>query len=69
MEAFACDAGLTIIADIPRSPEINKAEDLGKTVVETDPDSPLAAKFLALADELIADEARKDGTGEKEGGR
>lgn len=69
VEAFARDAGLTIIADIPRSPEINKAEDLGKTVVETDPDSPLAAKFLALADELIADEARKDGTGEKEGGR
>jgi nitrogenase iron protein NifH len=69
VEAFAREAGLTIIADIPRSPEINKAEDLGKTVVETDPDSPLAAKFLALADELIADEARKDGTGEKEGGR
>lgn len=54
VQAFAKERGLDIIADIPRSNEINRAEDQGKTVVEMYPDSEIAGRFLALADKLIA---------------
>lgn len=49
---FAQKHSLPVIADIPRRGEFQKAEDLGKTIVETDPDSDLAQRFFALADYL-----------------
>ncbi len=56
---FAEKNGLEIVADIPRSKEVNAAEDQGKTVLETDPDSEFSARFLALADRLLEEEARE----------
>ncbi len=59
VEAFAEERGLKIIADIPRSNEINRAEDQGKTVAELYPEAEITAKFLALADLLINNEKGK----------
>lgn len=62
VQRFADERGLDIIADIPRSHEINRAEDEGKTVVEMFPEFEIAGKFLALADKLIAvDRAEQNG--------
>ena len=57
MRAFAGKVGLPILADIPRSREILHYEDLGKTVVEGDPELPVSRKFLALA-ETLSEESR-----------
>ena len=53
VRAFAASAGLDIAADIPRSDDITKYEDMGKTVIEGDPDCETAKRFFALADLLI----------------
>lgn len=50
---FADSQKLPVIADIPRSSAFQTAEDQGRTVIETDPDSPLASRFFALADWLM----------------
>ena len=39
VKAFADEHGLPIVADIPRSKEIQYYENKGMTVVEGDPDS------------------------------
>ncbi len=57
VRAFADSAGLEIVADIPRSADIIKYEDMGKTVIEGDPQCETAQRFLALADKLIAEHA------------
>jgi nitrogenase iron protein NifH len=49
VRAFAEEAGLPILADIPRSDDIIRCEDAGKTVVEGDPSLPVSQKFFALA--------------------
>lgn len=49
VQAFAAWAGLPIVADIPRSDEILRFEDQGKTVIEGDPTLPVSRKFLDLA--------------------
>jgi nitrogenase iron protein NifH len=49
VRAFADGAGLPIVADIPRSDDINRFEDQGKTVIEGDPALPVSRKFLDLA--------------------
>ena len=46
---FASDSGLSIIADIPRSDDISRFEELGKTVVEGDASLCVSQKFLELA--------------------
>ena len=51
--AFATAHNLPILADIHRSDEINRAEELGKTVIEAYPDSAVAQIFLDLADRLL----------------
>lgn len=51
--AFAAERNLSILADIPRSDEINRWEDQGKTVIEADPASDISQKFLALAKSLL----------------
>ena len=55
VRAFADSAGLEIVADIPRSDDIIRCEDMGKTVIEGAPDSPAAAAFSALARKLMTE--------------
>ena len=53
VRAFAESAGLEIVADIPRSDDIIKYEDMGKTVIEGDPECETAKRFFELAQKLI----------------
>ncbi len=53
--SFAQEEGLPILADIPRSRDILRFEDMGKTAVEGNPDLPVSRKFFALAHELMED--------------
>lgn len=53
--AFAEEAGIPIIGEIPRSQTIIDNEDKGMTVIEGDPDSEISAKFFELADMLLAE--------------
>ena len=55
VEDFAKEHGTRIVGEIPRSQDINDAEDLGKTVVEMDPTLPISQCFLDLADKLLAE--------------
>ena len=50
---FAKERNLPIIADIPRSPEINSAEDEGMTVTQMFPDSEITDKFKTLAEKVL----------------
>ncbi|MCD7767919.1 MAG: nitrogenase iron protein NifH [Oscillospiraceae bacterium] len=52
VRAFAEANGLDIVGDIPRSDEIIRCEDMGKTVIEGAPESPVAQTFFALARKL-----------------
>ena len=56
VQAFAHKAGLPIVGDIPRSRDIIHFEDLGKTVIEGDPQLPISRRFFDLAQLLLADE-------------
>ena len=62
---FADRIGVPIVADIPRSDEINRFEDMGRTVVEGDPEHPVSRKFISLAEMLLADppKAERERTG------
>lgn len=60
VKAFAEKSGLEIVADIPRSNDIIKYEDMGKTVVEGDKSLEVSKRFLSLAQMLIDE----DGTNE-----
>ena len=60
VRSFADKAGIGIIADIPRSADIIKYEDMGMTCVEGDPECDAAKQFIALAKTLI-DEEEKNG--------
>ena len=55
VQKFANDSGLKIIADIPRSGEINTFEDMGKTVIEGDINAPISKRFIELANLLLSD--------------
>ncbi len=50
---FADSVGLSIVGEIPRSNEINRYEDQGKTVIEGDPNCQVSKCFLKLAEELL----------------
>ena len=50
---FVQKNGLEIVADIPRSNDIIRFEDMGKTVVEGDADLDVSKRFLDLAQMLI----------------
>lgn len=56
VQAFADAAGLPVVGEIARSPEITYYEDCGKTVLEGDPDCEVSRSFLKLAEELLAAE-------------
>ena len=53
VRAFAEKSGLDIVADIPRTNDIIHYEDMGKTVIEGDPDLEVSKRFLELAQLLI----------------
>ena len=55
VQAFADEHGLPILADIPRSDDINFYEDRGMTVIEGDPSLEISQKFLDLATSLLND--------------
>lgn len=56
VQAFADERNLPVVASIPRSDDINRFEDEGKTVVEGDPSLPVSKCFLDLAARLSAGE-------------
>lgn len=56
--AFAMEKRIPVVADIPRSDDINIAEEKGQTVIEADRSLPVSQKFLDLAATLL--EARAD---------
>ena len=49
VEAFAAEHGLPVVARVPRSDDITRFEDEGKTVIEGDPTLPVSKCFLDLA--------------------
>ncbi len=59
VRAFADGAGLEITADIPRSEEIIRYEDMGMTCVEGDPACETSKRFMQLA-QLLIDEDNND---------
>ena len=60
VRSFAEKAGLEITADIPRSAEIIKYEDMGMTCVEGDPECETSRRFMALARILIDEDNKND---------
>ena len=56
VDEFAAKRGLPVIADIPRSKEIQRCEELGMTVVEDNPDAPLSRIYIQLAKDLLKEE-------------
>lgn len=53
---FADGAGLEIVADIPRSDDITRYEDMGMTTVEGDAKCEAAQKFIELAKKLLEED-------------
>ncbi|MEA4872744.1 MAG: nitrogenase iron protein NifH [Synergistaceae bacterium] len=60
VRAFALKAGLSIVADIPRSCDITRYEDIGKTVIEGDPSLSVSRSFFDLAKLLMGDEGSNE---------
>lgn len=50
---FADERDLEVLDVIPRSDDINIAEEQGKTVVEADPTLPISQQFIQLANRLL----------------
>ena len=53
---FANERGISIIGEIPRSQDINDYEDMGKTVIEGNPDLEVSKAFLDIARKLIEED-------------
>ena len=60
VEEFAAANGLPIIARIPRSDDIIRFEDEGKTVIEGDPELEVSRHFLELARKLLEQEREEN---------
>jgi len=58
--AFATEKHIPVVADIPRSDDINIAEEKGQTVIEDDRSLPVSQKFLDLAATLLEAKADSD---------
>ena len=56
VRAFADRVGVPIVGEIPRSDDIIRFEDQGKTVIEGDPNLPISQRFFDLARKLLAAE-------------
>ena len=52
-QVFAEKAGIPIVGEIPRSDEIIRWEDQGKTVIEGDSESEISRRFFDLAEMLL----------------
>lgn len=52
VKTFADERGIEILDKIPRSDDINLAEEQGMTVIERDPELPISQKFMELAEKL-----------------
>lgn len=50
---FADKVRLPIVASFPRSPDIGTAEQLGETILQALPESPLAGIFSRMAEEML----------------
>lgn len=57
VQAFADRAGLPVVGEIPRSDDIIRFEEQGKTVIEGDITLPVSRRFLDLAQLLTEGEA------------
>lgn len=49
VQAFANKINVPIVLDIPRSEDINRAEEFGKTLIETDTNNEVSKKFMEFA--------------------
>lgn len=58
VQAFSEISGIPIVGEFPRSDEIIRCEDEGKTVIEGAPDTPVSARFFELAGRLLEEENR-----------
>ena len=56
VEEFSKKSGIPIVGEIPRSDEIIRNEDMGRTVIEGDPKSEISRRFLELAEMLLQSE-------------
>lgn len=61
VNAFASQIEVPIVADIPRSDDINHAEEQGKTVIEVDVNLMISQKFIALATLLSSTDSVRKG--------
>ena len=59
IQAFAEEKQIPIVGEIPRSDEIIRWEDQGKTVIEGDADSEISKRFFELAEKLLEDETER----------
>ncbi|MDD5823303.1 MAG: nitrogenase iron protein NifH [Firmicutes bacterium] len=55
VQAFADKCGLEILADIPRSDDIIRNEDEGRTVIEGDQSLDISQKYIELAKALLGE--------------
>lgn len=53
LEKLAAEEGGAIVADLPRSPDVQRAEAMGGTVVDALPESEMAACYCALAARVL----------------
>ena len=56
VQAFSEKIGVPIVGEVPRSDEIIRWEDQGKTVIEGNPDSEISKSFFDLAELLLKEE-------------
>ena len=56
VQAFSEKIGVPIVGEVPRSDEIIRWEDQGKTVIEGNPDSEISKCFCDLAELLLKEE-------------
>ena len=55
VKAFADERGISVVGVIPRSDDINRAEEQGMTVVQMNPELPISQRFIELAKNLIGE--------------
>ncbi len=60
VEAFAAEHGLSIVGEIPRSDDIIRYEEEGKTVIEGNRDLPVSRTFIELAQRLLDTENEEE---------
>ena len=60
VQVFAEKSNIPIVGEIPRSDEIIRWEDQGKTVIEGDRDSEISGRFFALAEKLLEKKNREN---------